>query len=152
MSSTMAFDDIRERVEIPPLEIDFSPERNEDYCQFVNEINPLHFDQDYARSLGYEDIVVAGIFTASLFPKVITDWLGKQARIERMEVKFEAPAYLNETVTYRGRVMRKLIESARVATRLNSRTSWIGFALTERKPRQEVRKVSPTARPMRRAM
>jgi acyl dehydratase len=106
----MAFDEIREQVEIPPLEIDFSSERNADYCQFVNEINPLHFDQEYARSLGYEDIVIAGIFTASLFPKVITDWLGKRARIEKMEMKFEAPAYLNETVTYRGRVTRKAIE------------------------------------------
>jgi acyl dehydratase len=106
----MAFDEIREQVEIPPLEIDFTSERNEDYCQFVNEINPLHFDEEYARSLGYEDIVIAGILTASLFPKVITDWLGKRARIEKMEMKFEAPAYLNETVTYRGRVTRKAFE------------------------------------------
>jgi len=110
MSCAMAFDEIREQTEIPPLEIDFSPERNQDYCQFVNEINPLHFDQEYARSLGYEDIVVAGIFTASLFPKVVTDWMGMQARIEKMQVKFESPAYLNETVTYRGRVTRKAIE------------------------------------------
>jgi acyl dehydratase len=106
----MAFEEIREQGEIPPLEIDFSPQRNQDYCQFVNEINPLHFDQEYARSLGYEDIVIAGIFTASLFPKVVTDWLGMRARIEKMQVKFEAPAYLNETVTYKGRVTRKAIE------------------------------------------
>ena len=110
MACAMAFDEIREQEEIPPLEIDFSCERNQDYCKFVNEINPLHFDQEYARALGYENIVIAGIFTASLFPKVITDWLGMGARIERMRVKFEAPAYLNETVTYRGRVTRKAIE------------------------------------------
>lgn len=110
MSSTIAFEKIRENAEIPPLDIDFSSARNKDYCDFVNEINPLHFDREYARSLGYKDIVVAGIFTASLFPKLITDWLGKQARIERMELKFEAPAYLNETVTYRGQVKRKVVE------------------------------------------
>ena len=110
MTRSVAFDQIREQAEIPPLRIDFSSERNQDYCQFVNEINPLHFDQDYARALGYEDIVVAGIFTASFFPKVITDWLGMRARIEGMQVKYEAPAYLNETVTYRGRVTRKAIE------------------------------------------
>ena len=110
MSCAMAFDEIREQAEIPPFEIDFSPERNQGYCQFVNEINPLHFDQEYARSLGYEDIVVAGIFTASLFPKVVTDWMGMQARIEKMQVRFESPAYLDETVIYRGRVTRKAIE------------------------------------------
>jgi len=110
MTRSVAFDDIREQVEIPPLEIDFSSQRNQEYCEFVDEINPLHFDQDYARSLGYEDIVVAGIFTASLFPKVITDWLGIRAHIERMQVKFEAPAYLSEMVTYKGRVTRKSME------------------------------------------
>jgi acyl dehydratase len=110
MSCAVAFDEIREEVEIPPLEIDFSPKRNQDYCQFVDEINPLHFDQEYARALGYQDIVVAGIFTASLFPKVITDWLGKQARIERMQIKFENPAYLNETVAYKGKVTKKVSE------------------------------------------
>ena len=73
----------------------------------MNEINPLHFDQEYARAIGYKDIVIAGILTASFFPKVITDWLGNQACIDRIQVKFEAPAYLNERVTYRGRVKTK---------------------------------------------
>jgi acyl dehydratase len=77
----------------------------------TGECNPLHSDRAHARSLEYKDIVIAGISTASLFPKVITDWLGKQARIERMQVKFQAPAYLNETVTYRGRVQRKAVEA-----------------------------------------
>ena len=110
MPSAIAFEAIREQLEIPPLQIDFSEARNQDYCDFVNEINPLHFDREYARVLGYKDIVVAGIFTASLFPKLITDWLGNQARIERMEVKFESPAYLDDTVTYRGRVKRKFTQ------------------------------------------
>ena len=113
MSSAIAFDEIREQAEIPSLEIGFSAARNKDYCELVNEINPLHFDQEYARALGYRDIVVAGIFTASLFPKLITDWLGGQAVIEKMEVKFGSPAYLNDTVTYRGRVAKKATEGGK---------------------------------------
>ena len=107
MATRNGFDEIREQVEIPPLEIDFSSARNQAYCDFVNEINPLHFDQEYARALGYRDIVVAGIFTGSLFPKLVTDWLGAQAFVERMEVKFDSPAYLNDTVTYRGKVGKR---------------------------------------------
>ncbi len=107
MGAGIDFDRIREEAEIPALAIDFSEQRNRDYCELVNEINPLHFDRAYAHALGYRDIVVAGIFTASLFPKLITDWLGRKAAIDRMEVKFEIPAYLNERVTYRGRVKRK---------------------------------------------
>ena len=129
MSSAIAFDKIREEVEIPSLEIDFSAARNKDYCELVGEINPLHFDQEYARALGYEDIVVAGIFTASLFPKLITDWLGGQAVIEKMEVKFGSPAYLNDTVTYRGRVGKKRVEAG--AKRLECEV-WSENAASER--------------------
>lgn len=110
MDEVISFEKIREDAEIPPLEVDFSPERNGDYCRFVNEINPLHFDAEYARSLGYRDIVIAGVFTASFFPKLVTDWLRDQVCIERIQVRFKAPAYLNETVTYRGRVVSKKTE------------------------------------------
>ena len=109
MAARASFDEIREAAELPPLEIDFSAQRNKDYCELVNEINPLHFDLEYARALGYKDIVVAGIFTASLFPKLVTDWLGAQAIIERLEVRFQSPAYLNDKVTYRGRVTKPVI-------------------------------------------
>ncbi len=112
MSTRTSFDEIREQAEIPPLKFDFSSSRNQAYCDYVNEINPLHFDQEYARAIGYKDIVVAGIFTGSLFPKLVTDWLGEQAFIERMEVKFESPAYLSDTVTYRGTVARKAVEGS----------------------------------------
>jgi acyl dehydratase len=112
MSSTTNFDEIREQAEIPSLEIVFSSARNQDYCELVGEINPLHFDREYARALGYRDIVVAGIFTASLFPKLITDWLGGRAVIEKMEVKFGSAAYLNDTVTYRGRVGKKVTKAS----------------------------------------
>ena len=119
MTARIGFDEIREQGEIPPLKIDFTSARNRAYCDFVNEINPLHFDQEYARALGYRDIVVAGIFTGSLFPKLVTDWLGGQAFVERMEVKFESPAYVNDTVTYRGKVGKKAVEEG--AKRLECR-------------------------------
>jgi len=110
MDNIVSYDQISEGVEIPPLGVDFSSERNGQYCQFVHEINPLHFDLEYARALGYRDIVIAGVFTASFFPKLVTDWLTNQVCIERMQVKFKAPAYLHETVTYRGRVVGRRVE------------------------------------------
>ncbi len=103
---------IREGAEIPPLTVHFSAERNGRYCRLVSEINPLHFDADYARALGYRDIVVAGVFTASYFPELLEAWLGRDVRIEKMVLKFRAPAYLNDTVTYRGKVTAAANEGA----------------------------------------
>lgn len=103
---------IRKGAEIPPLSVHFSLERNDRYCRLVNEINPLHFDAEYARALGYRDIVIAGVFTASYFPELLEAWLGGSVRIEKMVLKFRAPAYLNDTVTYRGKVTAATNEGA----------------------------------------
>ncbi|MHA1145373.1 MAG: MaoC family dehydratase [Candidatus Helarchaeota archaeon] len=104
------YDQINEQEEIPALTITFSADKNKRYCRLEHEINPLHFDAEYARKLGYKDIVIAGIFTASFFPKIITDWLGNIVSIERVSVKFINPAYLNDVVTYKGKVLRKFTE------------------------------------------
>lgn len=105
-------DPIQEGLEIPPLAVHFSAERNGRYCRLVNEINPLHYDAEYARALGYRDIVIAGVFTASYFPELLDRWLGRTVRIEKMVLKFRMPAYLDDTVTYRGRVTRATNEGA----------------------------------------
>ncbi len=104
MARVSAIEEIREGTEIPSLAVNFSLEMNARYCVLVREINPLHFDRDFARSLGYKDIVIAGVFTASFFPKLLTDWLGDAIRIQTIRLTFRAPAYVNETVTYKGRV------------------------------------------------
>jgi len=110
MDRILSYDQISEGAVIPPLVVDFSSERNGRYCELVSEINPLHFDLEYARALGYRDIVIAGIFTASFFPKLVTDWLTNRVCIEKMQIKFKSPAYLHETVTYRGRVTGRKVE------------------------------------------
>ena len=111
MQQKILFENINEGDEIPSLSITFSHERNKQYCRLEHEINPLHFNADYARKLGYRDIVIAGLFTASFFPKTIKDWLGPHIFIERVQVKFENPAYINETVTYKGKVKKKLVKN-----------------------------------------
>ena len=105
------FESIRVGESIPPLKFKYSPEKNKAYCRLEHEINPLHFDPNYARKLGYKDVVIAGIFTASFFPKMITDWLGPEIFIERMKVKFMDPAYINDVVLHEGVVSDKLVEN-----------------------------------------
>lgn len=110
MTEKISFDQINEQGEITPLVINFSTIRNKQYCRLDREINPIHFNVDFARKLGYRDIVIAGIFTYSFFPKMLTDYLGPQISIEKMDIRFIEPAYLNETITYKGKVVKKFIE------------------------------------------
>ncbi len=106
MIKRVKFEDIKIGDEIPPLKIKLTPEKNKFYNRLVKEINPLHFNVDYAKGLGYKDIVVAGVFTSSFFVKLITDWIGEY-KIKEFEIFFYDPAYLNDELTHEGRVIMK---------------------------------------------
>jgi len=73
------------------------------YNALVGEINPLHFDEDYARKIGFKDIVVAGVYTFSFIPKMVTDRTGQPGKIRSIELRYENPVYIGEEVVYRGR-------------------------------------------------
>lgn len=83
------------------------------YNKLVTEINPLHFDADYSRRLGFRDIVVAGVYTFSFIPKMVEDWAGEAGRISGIEIKYIAPVYIDETIVQKGRVTGKTVEGAK---------------------------------------
>lgn len=104
------YEDIKEGDRIPACEVRMDRETYFAYNRLVNEINPLHFDEKYARELGYKDIVVAGVYTFTFIPKLIADWLGEPGKIQMIEVKYNEPAYIEDVVTYGGTVKKKYIK------------------------------------------
>ena len=101
-----SYEDINIGDKIPPLKIKLTSEKNKLYNRLVKEINPLHFNPDYAKGLGYKDIVIAGVFTSSFFVKLITDWIGEH-KITDYEIFFHDPAYLNDELIHEGKVISK---------------------------------------------
>ncbi len=109
------FENINEGDIIPAFTVKMDRTTYFKYNKLVNEINPLHFDEKYAKSLGFRDIVVAGVYTFSFIPKIITDWIGEPGRIKNIEIKYIKPAYIEDEVTYKGVVKSKrLVENRKV--------------------------------------
>ncbi|PKI62583.1 hypothetical protein CRG98_017005 [Punica granatum] len=50
----------------------FSDEDVRAYSKVSHDTNPLHFDSEHARALGFEDRLVHGMLVASLFPRIIS--------------------------------------------------------------------------------
>lgn len=103
------FDAIREGDSIPPIKVKMDRKTYFEYNKLVHEINPLHFIQDYARRLGFKDIVVAGVYTFSFIPRLIAEWIGAPGALRKMEVKFIKPMYIEDEVTYGGVVKKKYV-------------------------------------------
>ena len=48
----------------------------------------LHHDRDFARRLGYEDVVVQGSLKAAYLGQLMTDWIGDTGRLVRLSVQY----------------------------------------------------------------
>ena len=90
--------------ELPIYKVLVSYKNYRKYNRLIKEINPLHFNKNYAQKLGYETIVVAGNFLFTYVPKWIIDWVGDAAVIKNITVKFENPVYIDEEIIHKGEI------------------------------------------------
>jgi acyl dehydratase len=107
----VSFEGIREGDEVPPLRVKMDKKKYLTYSKMVNEINPLHFDENYAKSLGFRTILVAGVYTYSFLPKMLTDWLRNLYCVKSLEIKYISPIYVEDEIVNRGVVKRKYNEN-----------------------------------------
>lgn len=80
------------------------------YNRLVHEINPLHFNEEYAKKLGFRTIVVAGVFTYGFYLRPVVNWIQKSAKINSVNIRFHMPVYLEDTVTQGATVTKKYMK------------------------------------------
>ena len=106
----LGFEEIKEGDELPVCQVKMDRENYMEYNRLVNEINPIHFDVEHARKLGFRDIVIAGVFTFSFIPRMIEEWLGKQGTIEAVEITYHNPVYIEDVISHKAHVRKKSVK------------------------------------------
>ncbi len=104
------FEEIKEGDRLPTERIGMDREEYFSYNRLVKEINPLHFTKKYAEKLGFKDIVVAGVYTFSFIPRMIESWAGEAGRISGIDIRYENPVYIEETIVQKAHVKRKVAQ------------------------------------------
>jgi acyl dehydratase len=104
---------VRQKPEFDALEVGqevFSSEkvvRREDvkaYADASGDQNPLHQDDDFARSVGFPGIIAHGMFSMAHLTKAVKDWAVNPAALRSVDVQFRAVVYMDETIVARGKV------------------------------------------------
>jgi acyl dehydratase len=85
------------------------------YADASGDQNPLHQDDEFARSVGFPGIIAHGMFSLAHLVKALKDWLGDPAALREISVQFRAVVYMDETLVARGRISAK-DEAARRVT------------------------------------
>ena len=87
---------------------DITEEMMTSFNRMTGDINPLHNDEEYAKSQGHPGRVVYGMLTASLQSTLAGVYLpGKRSLIQEVKIKFARPVYVGDRLTVEGVVEEK---------------------------------------------
>jgi acyl dehydratase len=104
MTAKVRFDDVQVGDEIPPLKKVVKREEVKAYADASGDQNPLHQDDNFARTVGFPGIIAHGMFTMAHLTKAVTEWLGDPGALKRMKVQFRAVVFMDEEIVARGRI------------------------------------------------
>ncbi len=74
------------------------------YAESGGDRNPLHLDDAFARSVGFDGVIAHGMFTMGHMATAVTVWAGKGAVVERITAQFRAPVFMGEEIRAGGTV------------------------------------------------
>jgi len=91
---------------LPDLDVPMTPTFVIAAAMATRDMEEVHHDRDIARARGSEDLFPNILTSNGLMLRVVTDWLGPDARIESATVRLGVPAYVGETLRLRAEVTR----------------------------------------------
>ena len=77
------------------------------YADASGDQNPLHQDDDFARSVGFPGIIAHGMFSMAHLTKSLKDWVGNPTALRSIRVQFRSVVYMDETLVAKGRIASK---------------------------------------------
>jgi len=118
--SARSFADVIEGEDLLSLERFVTREDVKSYADAGGDQNPLHQDDAFARSVGFDGIIAHGMFTMGHLATCVTAWAGDAGAVRRLKVQFRAPVFMGEILVAGGRV-----RSLDVATRTAIVDLWV---------------------------
>lgn len=93
-----------------------SKSRLDSFANLSGDYNPLHMDENYAKSTKFKKQVCHGMLLASFFSKLVGMYMpGKNALYFSQTLNFQAPCYVEDEITVKGEVIGKS-DSTRLVT------------------------------------
>jgi acyl dehydratase len=112
MRARIRFADLNAGDELPPWSYQVVREDLVRYANASGDANPIHQNEEFAKSVGLPDVIAHGMHTMGRIGQYLTDWTGDPGALELFKTRFSAmvvvPAGRGSTVTVTGKVGEKL--------------------------------------------
>lgn len=89
---------------LPEQRIELTPTLIVSTALASRDFEPVHHDRDAAQSAGLSDIFLNILATNGFVLRLVTDWAGPEAIVERSAVRLGVPACAGDTLVLSGEV------------------------------------------------
>jgi acyl dehydratase len=80
---------------------EYGPLTRTDFVRYQGasgDFNPIHHDEEFAKSAGFPGVFSVGMLQAGMLAKYVTNWLGVET-IRRFKVRFENQVWPDDELT-----------------------------------------------------
>ena len=70
-----------------------------EYAGASGDFYDMHYDLDFARTLGHPDLAVHGLLKAAFLGRLVTDWLGDRGQLVWFEVSYRGMDFRDQLFT-----------------------------------------------------
>ncbi len=92
--------------QINTFQIKITEKMVDDFANFSGDYNPLHMDQNFAKSKNFKNRVCHGMLLSSFFSRLIGMYLpGKNSLYFSQTINFQLPCFVNQKIIVSGKVI-----------------------------------------------
>jgi acyl dehydratase len=126
MAATVKYDEVEVGYEIPARSFPVKRLNLVMYAGASGDFNIIHWDEQFAKSVGLPDVIAHGMFTMAQGGRFVTDWVGDPGAVLDYGVRFTGmvpvPHDEGNVIEISGVVKEKL-EDNKVVVELSARES-----------------------------
>jgi acyl dehydratase len=89
--SAPSWSQIEVGTELPALTVQVERSNLVRYAGASGDFNPIHWNQDFAMSVGLPDVIAHGMFTMASAARLVTNWVGDPGAVLDYGVRFTRP-------------------------------------------------------------
>ncbi len=121
---TPSFESVNVGDALPPLAIDITPSLIVGGAIASRDFTPVHHDASAAQAQGMQNVFMNILTTNGLVGRYVTDWAGRDARLEGVAIKLGAPNLPGDTMKLSGKVVSKDEAKSAVAVEVAGANAW----------------------------
>jgi acyl dehydratase len=88
---SIAFDSLEKGQEIGQRRIELSRADLVRYAGASGDLNPIHWNEEFARSVDLPDVIAHGMLTMGAAVQLVTDWAGDPGAVVDYQTRFTKP-------------------------------------------------------------